>query len=132
MSSLSNYLEAKVLQHFFGGAQQTAPQALYVALYVSDPTDSDTGTEVNGSGYARQQITFGAVSTNGAKSVVSNNNLITFPQAGGSWGTVTHIGVRDAANGGNLLSYTPIPVSKAIEYGDRFEFPIGSIVVTID
>jgi len=130
--SFSNNLEAKVLQHFFGGAQQTAPQALYAALYVSDPTESDTGTEVNGSGYARQQITFGAVSTSGTKSVVSNTGIITFPQAGGSWGTITHIGIRDAANGGNLLSYAPLPVSKAIESGDRVEFPAGSITVTLD
>lgn len=130
--SFSNNLEAKVLQHFFGGVQQTAPQSLYAALYVSDPTESDTGTEVNGSGYTRQQITFGTVSTSGTKSVVNNTGAITFPQAGGSWGTITHIGIRDAANGGNLLAYTPLPISKTIESGDRVEFPIGAITVTLD
>jgi len=129
--SFSSNLKAKVLQHFFGGVPQTAPPALYAALYVSDPTESDIGTEVKGSGYARQQITFGAVSTSGTKSVVSNTGVITFPQASGSWGIITHVGIRDAATGGNLLSYTPLSVSQSIESGDQVELPAGTIMVTL-
>lgn len=130
--SFSNNLEAKVLQHFFGGVSQPALQNLYAALYVSDPTEMDTGTEVNGAGYARQQITFGNISTSGTKSVISNNSIIIFPQAAGSWGVITHIGVRDAATGGNLLAYTPLPISKAVENGDRPEFPADAVVIALD
>lgn len=132
MSSYSNYLEEKVLQHFFGGTQQPASTDLFVALYVSDPTESDTGTEVNGANYARQKITFGPVGTSGSKSLVSNTGVITFPQAGGSWGTITHFAVRDAETGGNLLVYAPLSVSKNIGSGDRMEFPIGGITITLD
>lgn len=130
--SFSNNLEQKVLQHFFNGNAQTSPQALYVALYLSDPTENDTGTEVNGTGYARQQITFGAVGTSGTKSIVSNNSTITFPTAGGSWGTITHFGIRDASSGGNLLAFAPLSVSKTINSGDRLEFPSAGVVVGLD
>ncbi len=130
--SFSNNLEAKVLQHFFGGIAQNAPQTLYAALYVSDPTENDTGTEVNGAGYARQPVAFGQVGTSGAKSLVSNAALVTFPQAGGSWGTITHYAIRDAASGGNLLAYAPLSVSKTINSGDRMEFPVGGITITLD
>ena len=130
--SFSNNLEAKVLQHFFGGVSQTAPQNLYAALYVSDPTEADTGTEVNGAGYARQQITFGCVCSSGTMSVIANAAVITFPQAAGSWGTITHIGIRDAATGGNLLFYAPLSISKKVESGDRMEFPAGAITTSLD
>ena len=132
MSNFSNHLEEKVLQHFFGGSIQAAPSDLYVALYVSDPTESDTGTEVNGANYARQKIAFGTVGQSGTKSVVNNTGVITFPQAGGSWGTITHFAIRDAETGGNLLVYAPLSVSKSIGAGDRMEFPIGGITVTLD
>ena len=33
----------------------------YLALYTNDPTAADTGTEVSGGSYARQAITFGAI-----------------------------------------------------------------------
>lgn len=130
--SFSNDLEAKTLRHFLGGQTQTSPASLFVALYVSDPTESDTGTEVNGSGYVRQAVSFGSITTSGSKSVISNSNAVTFPQAGGNWGTVTHLGIRDGATGGNLLVYMPLPISKAIGGGDRMEFPIGSITIAID
>lgn len=130
--SFSNNLEQKVLQHFFGGVAQTSPQNLYVALYLSDPTENDTGTEVNGSGYDRQQITFGFVGTSGTKSVISNLNAIAFPPAGGSWGTVTHFGIRDAYSGGNLLAFAPLAVSKTINSGDKLEFPSAGVVVSLD
>ena len=132
MSSFSNYLEEKVLQHFFGGVTQTSPTDLYVALYVSDPTESDTGTEVNGTNYARQKIAFGSITTSGTKSAATNKSIITFPQAGGSWGTITHFAIRDAESGGNMLAYGPLSISKEINTGDRMEFPIGGIAVTLD
>lgn len=99
---------------------------------MSDPTEADTGTEANGAGYARQQITFGSVSTSGTKSVIANAAVITFPQAAGSWGTITHIGIRDAATGGNLLFYAPLSISKKVESGDRMEFPAGAITTSLD
>jgi len=102
MSALSDYLENKLLDHALGTAAYTMP-TVYVALYTSDPTDADTGTEVSGGGYARQTVTFNAASGGSA----SNAGDITFPQATADWGTITHIGLRDAATGGNTRSSYP-------------------------
>jgi hypothetical protein len=100
---------------------------VYLGLYTSDPTDADTGTEVSGNAYARQAITFGAPS-NG---VSTNTAAIEFPQATGSWGTVTHIGIEDALTSGNLLYHTPLDASKTIATGDVFRIAIGSLSVTL-
>jgi len=100
---------------------------VYLALYTNDPTDADTGTEVTGGSYARQSITFGAPS-NGAS---TNSAAIEFPQAGASWGTVTHIGIRDAVTTGNLLYHTALDASKTIATGDVFRIAVGSLSVTL-
>jgi hypothetical protein len=100
---------------------------VYLALYTTDPTDADTGTECSGTAYARQSITFGAPS-NGA---TTNSAVIEFPQAGNSWGTITHVGIRDALTAGNLLYHTPLDASKTIATGDVFRIAIGSLSVTL-
>ena len=60
MSKASNFLEDAVLNYFFRGESVTRNTNVYVALYMTDPTDSDSGTEVNGGAYARQLVSFGA------------------------------------------------------------------------
>lgn len=130
--SFSNILEQQVLQHFFKGNNMNPPTNLYVALYLSDPTENDTGTEVNGSGYARQLITFGDIGVSGSKSTISNASAISFPQAGSGWGTVTHFGIRNASSGGDLLAFAPLNISKTINSGDKLEFPASGIIITLD
>ena len=127
MSALSNYLENKLLDHALGTASYTMP-TVYLALYTSDPTDADTGTEVSGGGYARQAVSFNAASGGSA----SNSSDITFPQATADWGTITHIGLRDASTGGNRLWYGALDVAKTINNGDTFEISAGDLVVTLD
>jgi hypothetical protein len=100
---------------------------VYVALYTTDPTDADTGTEVSGNGYARQSVTFGAPS-NGAS---VNSGAVEFPQATGSWGTIAYIGLRDASSGGNLLYHSPLDASKTISTGDVFRISAGNLSVTL-
>jgi hypothetical protein len=100
---------------------------VYLALYTSDPTDADSGTEVTGNAYERQSITFGAPS-NG---VSTNTAAIEFPQATGSWGTVAYVGIRDASTSGNLLFHTALDASKTIATGDVFRVAIGSLSVTL-
>jgi hypothetical protein len=105
----------------------TAPASVFLALYTTDPTDADTGTECSGTAYARQSITFGAPS-NG---VSTNSAVIDFPQAGSAWGTITHIGIRDAVTAGNLLYHSPLDTSKTIASGDVFRVASGSLSVTL-
>ena len=127
MAEMSNYLENALINVTLRATSYTAPTTVYLALYSNDPTDADTGTEISGTNYARQSITFGAPS-NGAS---TNSAAIEFPQAGGAWGTITHIGILDASTSGNLLYHTPLTTSKAIDTGDLFKIASGSLTVTL-
>lgn len=127
MAEMSNYLENALINAVLRNTAYTSPTTVYLALYTSDPTDADAGTEVSGNAYARQSITFGAPS-NG---VSTNSAAIEFPQATGSWGTVAYVGIRDASTAGNLLFHTALDASKTIATGDVFRVAAGSLSVTL-
>jgi hypothetical protein len=127
MAEFSNYLENALINAVLRNTSYTSPATVYVALYTTDPTDADTGTEVSGNAYARQSVAFSSPS-NG---VTSNSAAVEFPQATGSWGTVAYIGLRDASSGGNLLFHTALDASKTIATGDVFRIAIGSLTVTL-
>jgi len=127
MSAMSNYLEEKLINGTIRGTSYTAPSTVYVALYTTNPGEGDTGTEVSGGSYARQSVTFDAP-TDG---VATNNAAVTFPTATGSWGTITHIGIRDASTAGNLLYYAALTASKTISSGDIFTISTGNLSVTL-
>jgi hypothetical protein len=127
MSEFSNYLENALINATLRNTSYTSPTTVYLALYTTDPTDADTGTEVSGGSYARQAITMGAPS-NGVS--VSSAD-ISFPQCTVSWGTVAFVGIRDALTAGNLLYHSPLTVSKAIDVGDIFKVASGSLSVTL-
>ena len=127
MAEMSNFLENALVNATLRNTSYTSPTTVYVALYTTDPTDADTGTEVSGNAYARQSVAFSSPS-NG---VTSNSAAVEFPQATGSWGTVAYIGLRDASSGGNLLFHTALDASKTIATGDVFRIAIGSLTVTL-
>ncbi|MED3777978.1 hypothetical protein ABES66_00400 [Geobacillus stearothermophilus] len=127
MSAISNYLENALINAVLRNIPYTSPAAVYLALYTSDPTDANTGTEVTGGSYQRQQITFGEPN-NG---MVSNSNEILFPVATANWGTVTHIGILDAATGGNLLFYGAVTTPKTISTNDQLKINAGDISITL-
>lgn len=127
MSKMSNYLENALCDHIFRNISYTSPTTVYIALYKSDPTDADTGIEVEGGSYARQPVTFNAPSDG----TVTNSVDISFPVATADWGTITHVGLRDASVAGNLLFYGPLTVSKTISAGDQFRILAGNLSVTL-
>lgn len=127
MAEMSNYLENALINATLRNTSYTSPTTVYVALYTNDPTDADTGTEVSGGSYARVAVTFGAPS-NG---VSTNSGNVEFAAATGTWGTVTHIGIRDALTTGNLLYHTALDVSKPISSGDIFRITTGNLSVTL-
>ena len=55
----------------------------YLALFLTDPTASGTGTEVSGGGYARKIINFGAPSLVSGKEQVSNSRRRRFRHSDG-------------------------------------------------
>lgn len=127
MAEISNYLENALINGTLRGTTYTAPTTTYLALYTNDPTDADTGTEITGGSYVRQSITFSSPS-NGA---TSNSSAIEFPQATADWGTITHVGIRDAVTSGNLLYHTPLDTSKTISNGDIFKITSTNLSVTL-
>jgi hypothetical protein len=125
--SFTNFLETEILDHVFAGAAYTAPSTKYLALFTAAPGEAGGGTEVSGTGYARQSIAF---TTSG--DTTSNNAAVEFPTAGASWGTVTHIGVFDASTSGNLMVYATLTASKAVASGDVFRVPSGDLDITLN
>lgn len=128
MSAKSDYLEKKMLDYVLRDTADWAPSAVYLALHTADPTDAGTGAEVSGNGYSRQAITFNeAGATNGQ---TTNSSVESFTASGGSFGTVTHFGIWDAASSGNLLYYGALTASKVIADGDTIQFAADSITIT--
>ena len=127
-NGFSDYLENAILNATLRGVAYTSPATVYVALFTSDPTDAATGTEVSGGAYARQAITFGAPSAG----TCSNSADVLFPIATAAWGTVTHIGIFDAASGGNLLYSAALTTSKTIAADDQLKLATGAVTVTLD
>lgn len=124
---MSNYLENALINATLRATTFTSPATVYVSLHTADPTDAGTGTEVSGGSYARKSATFASPS-NGVSSTSAD---VTFDQATGSWGTITHIGIWDALTTGNLLYHTPLDASKTIATGDIFKIASGSLTVTL-
>jgi hypothetical protein len=126
MSSFSDYLENKVLDHVFGGVAYTAPATLYLALYTVAPTDAGGGTEVSGGSYVRQSCAF-TVSGN----LATNTAAEEWPVATGNWGTIVAVGVFDASTTGNLLAWGTLTTSKTISTGDVLRIPAGDLDITL-
>jgi hypothetical protein len=129
--NISNYLATALLNEVFRNTAFTGPATVYLALYTSDPTAADTGTEVTGGAYARQVVTFRAPAPVGGKETISNSADVVFPIATADWGNVTHIGIRTALTGGNLLYYGPWTAARTILSGDRPRVLLGSLVLTL-
>jgi len=127
MAALSNYLENALLNAVLNNTSYTSPATTYVGLFTSDPTDAGSGTEVSGNSYARVAASFGAASQGNC----TNDADITFAQATGNWGTVTHFGLYDASTSGNLLFHGALTSSKAIESGDIFKIVSTNLSITL-
>jgi hypothetical protein len=128
--SKTDYAENKVLDHMTGKAAWGAVTA-YVGLFTAAPSDAGGGTEVSGGGYARK-ATAAADWNAAAVGSTTNANAITFATPTGSWGTVTHWGLFDAATAGNLLRWAALGASKTIGAGDTPSFAAGALTLTED
>jgi hypothetical protein len=127
MAALSNYLENALINATLRNTTYTSPATVYVGLFLTDPTDAGTGTEVTGTPYARKAMAFNAPS-NGAS---VNSAAVEFDQATSNWGTITHFALFDALTTGNMLYHGALTASKTIENGDVFKFASASVTVTL-
>jgi len=125
--SFSNFLETEILDHVFGGAAYTAPATHYLALFTATPGETGGGTEVSGGAYVRKAVAF---TTSG--NTTSNTSAVEYPTATANFGTVTSVGVFDAATSGNLMAYATLSSSKTIDTGDVFRVPAADLDITLD
>lgn len=129
MGSFNDYAENKVLDHITGKTAFTKPTA-YIGLSTADPIDDASGlAEPSGNGYARV-TTSGSDWDAAAAGATANATALTFPEASGAWGTVTHFFLADASSGGNMIAHGTLDASRVITSGITPRFAIGELDIT--
>lgn len=131
MTQLDNTIEDAILDITFLNGSFTPPTTCYLRLYSVMPTDASAGTEVTGTGYTGQAITWNAAS---ARSI-TNNGQIQFDTTGYGWSgqTVAGWGIHDAATGAGtigLMAYATLAGgSISVDDGEPINFADGTGVV---
>ena len=113
MGSFSNSTEIAVLDHIVGKTTFALPATVAISLCTADTTDAGTGA---------------------AAGAIDNANDITFNEASGSWGTVTHFAGNDSVThgAGDMLWHGSISPTKLIQNGDTPKFAAGDLDITLD
>lgn len=133
--SLSDWAENKVAELLVGKTAFATP-TVYVALCTAEPGESNSGAAIsevaNSNNYARVE-TAGSDWEAASAGHTQNANVVTFPQASGSWGTVTHFALMTSGVWGEgfMIGWGDLTVPKAIESGDTPSFAAGSLDFTI-
>jgi hypothetical protein len=125
--SLTNTFETTVLTWLLTASSATRPTSWYIGLFTAAPNDTGGGTEVSGTGYVREAVTFTVTGD-----TASNSAAVEWPVAGGSWGTITDLAIFDAVTSGNMIGYAVLTDAKTIATGDVFRIPVGDLDVTLD
>lgn len=132
--NITTFYKTEVANAILGASTYAKTGSVYVALHTADPTAAGNVGEltIGANSYARVAVTNDAAGFPPASGgVKSNAAAVTFPTATGSWGTVTHFSVKDAASGGNTLFYGALSASKTVASGDTISIPAGQLVLTI-
>lgn len=108
------------------GSMPAARTQLYIALFTSDPTINNTGTEVTGGSYSRK--TFSVDNDSDADGVVRNTANINWTNMPAV--TVTHFAVFDAATSGNPIMYDSLPIPAQFTAGDPFQIDANSLILS--
>jgi hypothetical protein len=117
---LTNYSSNQILSNLCGKSSNISLGAnSYVGLSTTTPSADGTNfTEPTGNGYAR--VLLGASGQSYAQKMgtatagaITNTEIIYYPEATGSWGTITYFGIFSAQSGGQLLAYGALTTSIA-------------------
>lgn len=131
--SLGDIYENRILDAIFGASALSVPANFELALSTTTPTDAGGNvTEPVGNGYAR--VSFANNGTNWASaSGGSKANAVdhVFPAATGSWGTITHWVLYDAATA-DFVMFGSLSPARSVTGGDTFQFLTGDLIITAD
>lgn len=127
----------KLLDAVYGNTAVAPPATTYIALSTTTPTQpAGNITEPSGNAYARVAKTNDTTNWPGATtadpSVKGNGTTITFPQATGSWGTVTYWVIYDALTVGNAIDCGALTAGQAIANGTTASFAANALQSTLD
>jgi hypothetical protein len=124
---MSDYLENKLLDATLRNTSYTSPANVYMALYSTVNTGNAAGTELSGSGYSRQLITFGNAAATGTVASTAN---VSFTANGANWTTAVSSAIVDASSSGNVLYFYNGPARTVLD-GETLTFESGDITVII-
>ena len=131
---LSDYSEDVLMDHVFNAAY-TPVSTVYVGLSTADPLDDYSGmAEPSGNNYAREAITFGVA----AARAITHAAIITFNQASGSWGTISHwficnhISNTTWGTDVELLAHGSLNTSKSVVDGNTPSIAAGEVDVSFN
>jgi len=126
----SNTAKQMTLNFLARNQSVTQPTQLYLALYSTNPTDADTGTEASYTGYTRQAVTFGAPQLSGGAAVIQNSAAITFAVVPAASGSIAYAGLKTSATGGDLIYYGSLAATYTLSQGVQPIVQIGSLTVS--
>jgi hypothetical protein len=140
MSAFSNYLELKIAQWVTNAAAMgTAPAAIYIGLFSSDPGEAGTGgTEVTSTlrgSATRPAITLTAATDGSGVTTLKNAANFVFVEEASGAASVSHFAIFTADTGTtNLLFKGEVNggVAKSVGAGDEVRFNQNQFVITID
>lgn len=135
--SFSDQLRHSMLNQAFGGSGDLNPSTLWVGLSRAEPGfTAATNSEPSGNAYARVAVVNSDNNWAAAASGVKQNNAaITFPEATGSWGLVTHATVWIDPTSDGAAAYwgsAPLGTGKSIISGDTANIPASSLSFTVN
>lgn len=139
MANMGLATASSILNAMFRNTPYSPAATVYLALYTSDPTSADLGTEVTGGAYARRPVNFAAPVDSSVGGVACkqtrNSGAVTFPTATAAWATSTnpiaYWALRTAATGGVMLAFGSFSNSKVVDAGDQFVVADGAITINI-
>jgi hypothetical protein len=104
--------------------------ALGRSIVLDDYSNFTSWTEVNATGYARQNVTGWTPPSDG---VITNTGVITFTgNAPANWGSINNIALFNSSSAGSVLVWGRLSTPRIVYLGDGFRFQIGDIAVCLD
>jgi hypothetical protein len=123
---LTDLVNNKVLDCFFGGVAITPPTTLYVGLSLTKSYKGGYISEPTGGAYSRIAVTNNLTQFLAASAgTKSNAAALTFSAPSAGWGSILSVFIADALSGGNVLAMADLPAPRTINGGD----PAPSIAV---
>jgi hypothetical protein len=130
LSAMSPWLGNQLINHLLRDTGYTPSSSVWAGLFTVTPSDTRTGTEVSGGGYARQEITSSNIGVTGGSAV--NTAIIEFPEATADWGVIVGVAIFNAATSGSILFWGRIDNQLTIYEGEVYSINIGELIIELN